>query len=277
MTGVLQPIPHHVPQDPPATLHRPQTWAAYAVKGGIGKSTLTANIAFTLRVVNPMLRVCVVNGDSNRVAQQCLGVGRDGAILTRDIHDVWAGDFDWQEVRVTSPFGIDVLPLGPNRHKTAHGLGPAQVRQLTVALKTQYDVVLVDLHPGAEAMVPWLGALDSLLLPTTIDASGVEAVLDTMDDLQTWHHQGHPVPDIAGVVINKWDGRVRNSKVWLDHLEHVIPREWLFPWPLRASTAVQQAETAWQPIARETSPAAQEVARALQLITRRWLAHAEHR
>ncbi|WP_020374153.1 ParA family protein [Sulfobacillus thermosulfidooxidans] len=274
MTSVLQAIPDTISMASVPLPEHPIVWSAYAVKGGIGKSTLTANIAFTLRVLNPMYRVCVVNADSTRVVQQCLGIGRDQQELTQDLYDVLQGAVDWPAVRVASPFGVDVIPLGPNRHEAARELNPKAVQTLVRNLTEHYDVVLIDLHPGAQALIPWLGVIQSVLLPVTLNASGVEAVLDTVDDLQTWRRQGLSIPDIAGVVINKWDGRMRIAKNWLDQLERVLPHEWIYPWAIRNTTAIEHAETAWQPILRESSASAQEVGRALQLITQRWLTYA---
>lgn len=277
MTSVLQAIPDTLTVPSVALPEHPIVWSAYAVKGGIGKSTLTANIAFTLRVLNPMYRVCVVNADSTRVVQQCLGIGRDQEELTQDLYDVLQGSVEWSHVRVASPYGVDIIPLGPNRHEAARELDGKSVQSLVTHLTEHYDVVLVDLHPGAQALMPWLDVVHSVLLPVTLNASGVEAVLDTMDDLQTWRRQGLRIPDIAGVVVNKWDGRMRIAKTWLDQLERILPHEWIYPWAIRSTTAIEQAETAWQPILRESSPSAQEVGRALQLITQRWLTYAAAR
>ena len=277
MTSVLQAIPDTLTVPSVALPEHPIVWSAYAVKGGIGKSTLTANIAFTLRVLNPMYRVCVVNADSTRVVQQCLGIGRDQQELTQDLYDVLQGSVEWSHVRVASPYGVDVIPLGPNRHEAARELDEKSVQLLVKRLTEHYDVVLVDLHPGAQALMPWLEVVHSVLLPVTLNASGVEAVLDTMDDLQTWRRQGRRIPDISGVVVNKWDGRMRIAKTWLDQLERILPHEWIYPWAIRSTTAIEQAETAWQPILRESSPSAQEVGRALQLITQRWLTYAAAR
>ena len=277
MTSVLQAIPDTLTVPNVALPEHPIVWSAYAVKGGIGKSTLTANIAFTLRVLNPMYRVCVVNADSTRVVQQCLGIGRDQQELAQDLYDVLQGSVEWSHVRVASPYGVDVIPLGPNRHEAARELDGKSVQLLVTRLTEHYDVVLIDLHPGAQALMPWLEVVHSVLLPVTLNASGVEAVLDTMDDLQTWRRQGRRIPDISGVVVNKWDGRMRIAKTWLDQLERILPHEWIYPWAIRSTTAIEQAETAWQPILRESSPSAQEVGRALQLITQRWLTYAAAR
>lgn len=272
MTTAFKTIPNVLP--PEKSLH-PQTsqlWSIYVIKGGIGKSTLTANMAFTLRIVNPTLRVCLVNADSTRVPQQCLGIGRQEATpITGDLYDVLDGSLDWQDVRLVSPFGVDVIPLGPNRAEAGKPLNADTIRQFVSQLKTYYDVILVDLHPGGQALLPWLAALDSVILPATLNANGVEAVLDTLDNFQTWKRQGYRIPDVEGVLVNKWNGRKRVSKVWLDRLEQVIPLEWLLPWPVRETTLFEQAESAWQPMARESSDVAQEVSRVLQLIARRWL------
>ncbi len=132
-------------------------------KGGVGKTTTTANVAVALS--GEGYDVAVVDAD--------LGLTNLGSVLgverEQGIHEVLAGDAGLGDVRVDGPAGVHVIPGGRSMQATTDA-DPAKLRTAVDPLREAVDVVLLDTGAGLshQNLVAY-GLSDAIVLVTTAD------------------------------------------------------------------------------------------------------------
>ena len=167
-----------------------QVIAFVSGKGGVGKSTLTANVAVGL--VNRKKRVLVIDLDPQNAQrlhmgldpEEIAGMAREGV----GPHAI----FD-------SPFGVDFIPFGVVREE--------ELEEFEASLKAQphwlanaiaalgpnaYDYVLLDTPPGPTVyLVQALLAANRALMTVLVDAASC-ATIPRMDALIAQYTEGRP-------------------------------------------------------------------------------------
>ncbi|MES2927241.1 MAG: cellulose biosynthesis protein BcsQ [Pseudomonadota bacterium] len=189
--------------------------AIVSAKGGVGKTTLTANLATALQREG-VATLLVVDMDP----QNALGLhfGADPRSLAGVSRASLAGE-DWGSVCVQSPSGVHVLPYGVvnesdrvafERHLDAH---PNWLVQQLQGLELPEDaVVLVDTPPGPSVyMQQALSAAQVVVVVSLPDAASY-AALALMQRLV--HTYCTPRPDFSETlyVLNQVDGARQLSK-----------------------------------------------------------------
>lgn len=189
--------------------------AIVSAKGGVGKTTLTANLATALQREG-VATLLVVDMDP----QNALGLhfGTDPRSLAGVSRASLAGE-DWGSVCVQSPSGVHVLPYGVvnesdrvafERHLDAH---PNWLVQQLQGLALPEDaVVLIDTPPGPSVyMQQALSAAQVVVVVSLPDAASY-AALALMQRLV--HTYCTPRPDFSETlyVLNQADGARQLSK-----------------------------------------------------------------
>lgn len=189
--------------------------AIVSAKGGVGKTTLTANLATALQREG-VATLLVVDMDP----QNALGLhfGADPRSLAGVSRASLAGE-DWGSVCVQSPSGVHVLPYGVvnesdrvafERHLDAH---PNWLVQQLQGLALPEDaVVLIDTPPGPSVyMQQALSAAQVVVVVSLPDAASY-AALALMQRLV--HTYCTPRPDFSETlyVLNQADGARQLSK-----------------------------------------------------------------
>lgn len=189
--------------------------AIVSAKGGVGKTTLTANLATALQREG-VATLLVVDMDP----QNALGLhfGADPRSLAGVSRASLAGE-DWGSVCVQSPSGVHVLPYGVvnesdrvafERHLDAH---PNWLVQQLQGLALPEDaVVLIDTPPGPSVyMQQALSAAQVVVVVSLPDAASY-AALALMQRLV--HTYCTPRPDFSETLymLNQADGARQLSK-----------------------------------------------------------------
>ena len=189
--------------------------AIVSAKGGVGKTTLTANLATALQREG-VATLLVVDMDP----QNALGLhfGADPRSLAGVSRASLAGE-DWGSVCVQSPSGVHVLPYGVvnesdrvafERHLDAHPNW--LVQQLQDLALPEDAVVLIDTPPGPSVyMQQALSAAQVVVVVSLPDAASY-AALALMQRLV--HTYCTPRPDFSETlyVLNQVDGARQLSK-----------------------------------------------------------------
>ena len=171
-----------------------RVYAVASAKGGVGKTTTTANLGVALAAAGH--RVAAVDADVGMPnLGRMLGLSPDGPTL----HDVLAGEAGPTAAVYEGPRGLAVVPGTATLDAYAMA-DPRTLRSLVTALADEYDVVLVDTGAGLshDTVLP-LGLADAVLLVST---PSPDALGDTDRTRQLADRVGVPV---AGLLLTRVD------------------------------------------------------------------------
>ncbi|MDR7426269.1 MAG: P-loop NTPase [Armatimonadota bacterium] len=174
--------------------------AVMSSKGGVGKSTITVNLAIALKQLR-VGRVAVVDGD--------LYFGDLATLLNikpeHTIHDLNKA----LDVEIADRFlhrhasGIEVL-AAPLRTEQAEEIPPERFRTVLGVLQTLYDYVVVDATVSAfDTMLATLDVADLAIVLTTLDVICLKDVSQVIEMLAKLRFPAHNI----ALVGNRFDER----------------------------------------------------------------------
>lgn len=231
--------------------HKMQTIIFLNEKGGVGKTTLSTNVAVGLATLGH--RVAFLDADGQGNATQAFGHHRKGDFYKLVVEE------DFKTRDLLQPVPQDVTGEIPGSLYVVRGnrqtwgiTGTMPVRQMVFnllarwrAMATAFDYVIIDTQPS---MTPLHEALlmlsDHVILPTDPEAfatlGGLPATLDNVrfvnDSIAT---RRHPV-NVLAIIPNKYRAKTQLHQVTLEALRERYGEKVLKPIPLRTSVAEAQ-------------------------------------
>ena len=165
-------------------------------KGGVGKTTLTSNLATVLS----KLGKSVVAVDANLTTPN-LGMHLGLHLVPNTLHDVLRGDAELSDSLYPHPLGFRVLPASMNIYDLK-GVDVGRLPEITLNLMGEVDYVLMDCAAGLgrEAMNALLASTEILLI-TNPDWPSVADALRTAKIAKANNKK------ILGVVVNRVRGK----------------------------------------------------------------------
>ena len=177
--------------------HPLRVYAVTSGKGGVGKTNLAANIAYT--AARTGRRVLVLDADLGLANVEIVF----GVKPRHHLGDLLGG-LDVRDVLVEAPGGVMVLPAGSGVQQLTQ-LSPEQKMQLVQALEPiedLFDLVLIDSGAGiGENVLFFVGAAEEAILvvspePTSlVDAYATVKVLSQQAGVRTFNVIVNPVVD----------------------------------------------------------------------------------
>jgi septum site-determining protein MinD len=141
-------------------------------KGGVGKTTVTANLGIALAKRN--LKVCVVDSDI-AMANLSLLLNMQSCPIT--LHDVLLGEAALQDAVYDGPNGIKFIPSGLSLENYRR-VDPERLETVIKSIKSQFDFIILDAPPGIEKdVLAIMNASEEILLLTTPTAPAIADVL----------------------------------------------------------------------------------------------------
>lgn len=178
-------------------------------KGGVGKTTITANLGVAL--ANYGKETIVLDADV-AMANLELILGMEGRSIT--LHDVLSGEASIDDAIYEGPGGVKVVPAGIS----LEGLRKVKLDKLEDALETlieDADILLIDAPAGLEKdALAAIAAAHEMLLVTTPEVPSIS------DSLKTRIIASKLGVDILGAVVN----REQHDKTFLtlDEIEAIL-------------------------------------------------------
>jgi chromosome partitioning protein len=179
-------------------------------KGGVGKSTITANLGAALARRDG--RVLVVDCDHQANLTISLLAGQQPE---PHIYHLLLGQVERPEqlVRTTSRVRLDILPAGEDLAEADDVLNAEYMRERLLGdalgdLPSRYDVVLLDCPPSLGLLTKnALTAATHVLIPvmaTQFAVKGLALLTKTINKVQK---RGNPQLRVLGVIVNQYDRR----------------------------------------------------------------------
>lgn len=129
----------------------PVTLTISSPGAGDGKSLVSSNLAVSFSEAG--YRTLLIDGDIRRgEIHRMFGVDRRPGLL-----DYLTGEAPMEDtIRPTSQRGLSVIPCGTRRHQGPELLGSAAMAELMAAMKTRFDVIIVDSPPLGAGIDPFV-------------------------------------------------------------------------------------------------------------------------
>ena len=153
--------------------------AVYAPKGGVGKTTISFNLAVAL--AGQGRRTCLVDGSLQfGDLRSLLKVPADSPSIL-DLPTDRVGESDLAEVLWRDPSGIDIL-LAPPRVELAEMVSVRDIEKVLSLLRRVYQVVVIDMAANlGDVSLAILDAVDTILEIVTYDSTTIRNTLAVAD------------------------------------------------------------------------------------------------
>ncbi|MFH1391627.1 MAG: cell division ATPase MinD [Candidatus Diapherotrites archaeon] len=141
-------------------------------KGGVGKTTITANLGIALAKRN--LNVCLIDADI-AMANLSLLLNMQNSPIT--LHDVLLGEANIQDAVYDGPAGVKFIPSGLSLENYRR-VDSERLQSVVDSIKNQFDFILLDCAAGIEKNVmAAISASDEVLLVTMPSSPSIADVL----------------------------------------------------------------------------------------------------
>ncbi|MFA4855011.1 MAG: cell division ATPase MinD [archaeon] len=217
-------------------------------KGGVGKTTLTANVGIALAQKN--FKVLLIDADI-AMANLSLLLGMQSSPIT--LHDVLVGESDVEDAIYEGPAGVNFIPSGLSL-ESYRRVDTERLEGVVRKVAAKYDFVLLDAPPGIEKNVmSALAAADEVLLITMPLSPSIADMLKTK--IVSQRLGSNPI----GIVVNfstGEKGEIRNEDI-MKMLE--LPVYGTIPYDPEVRRSYMQQNVQPVMIRKPTTPAAIEM------------------
>lgn len=178
-------------------------------KGGVGKTTLVANLSFALTELGEK----VIALDANPTTPN-LGLHFGLYLQQKTLHSALRGEASVDEIIYSHPFGFQIVP-GSLSLEDIKGADAKRLEEITLSLLGKADFVLIDCSAGlGKETISAINACDEIILLTNPE---LPSVVDALRVLKIAKDMGKK---ILGVVVNRVKNKKYELKKW--EIENIL-------------------------------------------------------
>ena len=202
-------------------------------KGGVGKTTTTLNLAYSLAKLGK--KVLAVDFDSQANLTTCLGVENPSSLEVTVGHLIMAmiedEDLPNPSKYIYTNEGIDFIPssifLSVVDAKLRLEMGAEKMLSIILEpLRDRYDVIIIDTCPSLGSLtINALAAADEVIItvnPQLLAMMGLQDFIHTVRKIQK---RVNPELKIAGILLTMCDARTNLCKVLTEEVEETFQQQ----------------------------------------------------
>lgn len=184
--GTLRNMPQHQHQNTTMTPQKTIVYSVTSGKGGVGKTAVTANLAYALASCGK--KVLILDAD--------LGLANIDVVFgltpKYNLNHFFAGEQTLDAIMVEGPLGINILPAGSGIQNFIRLDSELKMRLLQGldSMNTKFDFVLIDTEAGISENVTYFNtAAQEILVVTTPEPTAITDAYALMKLLSTQFHE----------------------------------------------------------------------------------------
>lgn len=196
-------------------------------KGGVGKTTTTLNLAYSLKEVGK--KVLVIDLDPQANLTRCFDVENPeniktiGHLLMAELEEESYSVEDY----VISYDGINIIPsslyLSVAEVQMRTETGSERILSGAIAsLKKAYDYILIDTSPSLNILtINALCAADSVLITADTQLFAIVGISELLKTIQKIKKRVNPKLSVKGILLTMCDSRTNLSKLLTEQVEEM--------------------------------------------------------
>ena len=221
-------------------------------KGGVGKSTVTINLGYELE--NLGFKVLMIDFDGQKNITTYSGMkshSQENNIITAldDVDKDFNLDYSDPILKVGENLDIITCDVRKNawKDRIASAISKDTIMKRyvdTLRVKYDYDYILIDTAPSAEAdLINVLAAADRYLIVTEAATGSVDAITTLVDIITQVKKLLNPNLEAAGILINKFEKKTTLHKLLLEVIQEVWDNKiYIFNTVIPKSIAVGESQ-----------------------------------
>lgn len=218
-------------------------------KGGVGKTTATANLGVLLWQMG--LKVLLVDLDPQ--GHLTFSLGHNPEELNMTIYDAMIGerDFNIGQIILKTSFGPDLAPnnivaSNADRELSSKPTWGTRLANVLKKVRSNYDYILLDSGPSLNSLtVNALYAADFVVIPTQLEMLSVKGLQLLLERIEEARAEANPRLQIAGAVAVMVQ-QTNASKTMGEALHHALGQRGIRAFNTTIKRSVQFAEAANQ-------------------------------
>lgn len=236
-------------------------------KGGVGKTTTTLNLAYSLALLGK--KVLAIDFDSQANLTKCFGITKDEIKLS--IAELMDLEIEDEELPPKSEFiiakeGVDVIPSTIALSRIDAKLQQSAIFaektlcNIIEKIENDYDYILLDTNPSLGILtINAFTAADSVIIPMNTEAMSADGLQDLLKSIRKVKKRINENLEIEGILITMADKRTNLYKEITNEVRQACENHiYVFNVQIPDTVKVGEANLHRKPIMKymSTSPAA---------------------